>query len=208
MTLFVCAVSWAMSLQLPDAPSFGRPNFKPRQPLPPWKQRSLPWEVVAANSCPSLPSLMKLVLRLVLRSSITTTPIPALYTSLFMKTIRAHLLLQLLRLLSLLLAANTMPLKPSGFSKRSLRRKSKLSPSRHVFDWETTLPRCLLGSPSNSFGTCFKDGDNHPSRGSVEYADLFSYLLPYPAVFLFCYSKLQPFTNLPSKLIVTAPLVD
>ena len=38
--------------------------------------------------------------------------------------------------------------------------------------------------------------------------DLFSYLLPYPAVFLFCYSKLQPFTNLPSKLIVTAPLVD
>ena len=38
--------------------------------------------------------------------------------------------------------------------------------------------------------------------------DLFSYLLPYPAVLLFCDSKLQPFTNLPSKLIVTALLVD
>ncbi len=38
--------------------------------------------------------------------------------------------------------------------------------------------------------------------------DIFSYLLPYPAVFLFCDSKLQPFTNLPSKLIVTVLLVD
>ncbi len=79
-----------MSLELPDAPSFGRPNFKPRQPLPPWKQRSLPWEVVAANSCPSLPLLMKLVLPLILSSPMTTTPIPALCTSLFTKTIRAH----------------------------------------------------------------------------------------------------------------------
>ena len=38
--------------------------------------------------------------------------------------------------------------------------------------------------------------------------DLFSYLLPYPAVSLFCDSKLQSLTNLPSKLTVTALLVD
>jgi hypothetical protein len=38
--------------------------------------------------------------------------------------------------------------------------------------------------------------------------DLFSNLLPYPAIFLFCDSKLQPFTNLPFKLIVTVLLVD
>jgi hypothetical protein len=38
--------------------------------------------------------------------------------------------------------------------------------------------------------------------------DLFSYLLPYPAVFLFCDTKLLPFTNLPSKLIITVLLVD
>ena len=38
--------------------------------------------------------------------------------------------------------------------------------------------------------------------------DLFSYLLPYPAMSLFCDSKLQSLTNLPSKLTVTALLVD
>ena len=38
--------------------------------------------------------------------------------------------------------------------------------------------------------------------------DLFSYLLPYPAVLQICDSKLQPFTNLPSKLIITVLLVD
>ena len=38
--------------------------------------------------------------------------------------------------------------------------------------------------------------------------DLFSYLLPYPAVSLSCDSKLQSLTNLPSKLTVTALLVD
>ena len=38
--------------------------------------------------------------------------------------------------------------------------------------------------------------------------DLFSYLLSYPAVLQICDSKLQPFTNLPSKLTVTALLVD
>ena len=34
--------------------------------------------------------------------------------------------------------------------------------------------------------------------------DLFNYLLPYPTVFQPCDPKLPPFTNLPSKLIVTA----
>ena len=34
---------------------------------------------------------------------------------------------------------------------------------------EISLPRCLLRSFSNSFGTCFRDGDNNRSRGSVEY---------------------------------------
>ena len=29
--------------------------------------------------------------------------------------------------------------------------------------------RLQLGEPLNSFGTCFRDGDNHRSRGSVEY---------------------------------------
>jgi hypothetical protein len=62
-----------------------------------------------------------------------------------------------------------MPSKPSGFARRSLRRKSKSPPSRRVFNWETSLQRCLLRSPLNSFGTCSKDGDNHRSRGSVEY---------------------------------------
>ena len=38
--------------------------------------------------------------------------------------------------------------------------------------------------------------------------DLFSYLVPYPAVLQICDSKLQPFTNLPSKLIITVLLVD
>jgi hypothetical protein len=39
-------------------------------------------------------------------------------------------------------------------------------------------------------------------------SDLFSYLLPYPAVLQFCDSKLQPFTNLPSELISTVLLVE
>ncbi len=39
-------------------------------------------------------------------------------------------------------------------------------------------------------------------------SDLFSYLLPYPAVLQFCDSKLQPLTNLPSKLVITVLLVD
>ena len=34
--------------------------------------------------------------------------------------------------------------------------------------------------------------------------DLFNYLLPYLTVFQSCDPKLPPFTNLPSKLIVTA----
>ena len=34
--------------------------------------------------------------------------------------------------------------------------------------------------------------------------DLFNYLLHYPTVFQSCDPKLPPFTNLPSKLIVTA----
>jgi len=37
------------------------------------------------------------------------------------------------------------------------------------FYWELSLPRCLLRSFLNSFGTYFKDGDNHRLRGSVEY---------------------------------------
>jgi hypothetical protein len=45
-------------------------------------------------------------------------------------------------------------------------------------------------------------------EGVLSMTDLFSYLLPYPAMFLFCYSELQPFTGLSSKLIVTAPLVN
>ena len=34
--------------------------------------------------------------------------------------------------------------------------------------------------------------------------DLFNYLLHYPTIFQSCDPKLPPFTNLPSKLIVTA----
>jgi hypothetical protein len=41
--------------------------------------------------------------------------------------------------------------------------------SKCDFKRDISLPRCLLRSFLNSFGTCFKDGDNHCSRGSVEY---------------------------------------
>ena len=39
MTPCVYAVARAMSSQFPDVPSIGRQNFRPRQPLPPWKLR-------------------------------------------------------------------------------------------------------------------------------------------------------------------------
>jgi len=68
----VYAVARVMSSQLPDVPSIGRPNYKPRQPHPLWKQRSLPWEVVAASSCPSLPLLTKLVLPSDIRNPMMT----------------------------------------------------------------------------------------------------------------------------------------
>jgi hypothetical protein len=74
------AVAWAMSSQLPDVPSIGRPNFKPRRPHPLWKQRSLPWEVVAASSCPSLPLLTKSVLPSELRNPMMTILVQALCT--------------------------------------------------------------------------------------------------------------------------------
>ena len=41
-------------------------------------------------------------------------------------------------------------------------------------------------------------------EGVLSMTDLFNYLLPYPTVFQSCDPKLPPFTNLPSKLIVTA----
>ena len=62
-----------------------------------------------------------------------------------------------------------MPSKPSGFVRRSLRRKPKLPRSRRAFIWETSSQRCLLKSPSNFFGACFKGGNNLCLRGSVEY---------------------------------------
>jgi|LakMenE29Apr09ns_1017244.scaffolds.fasta_scaffold08620_1 hypothetical protein len=41
-------------------------------------------------------------------------------------------------------------------------------------------------------------------EGVLSMTDLFNYLLHYPTVFQSCDPKLPPFTNLPSKLIVTA----
>ncbi len=60
-------------------------------------------------------------------------------------------------------------IKTIWFREKIIEKNSKCSPSKCNFKREISLPRCLLRSFLNSFGTCFKDGDNHRSRGSVEY---------------------------------------
>jgi hypothetical protein len=79
-----------------------------------------------------------------------------------------------------------------------------LPPSKRNFKREISLRRCILRSLLNSFGTCFRDGDNHRSRGSVEYDWPIRLFAPISNRFESCDPKLPPFTNLSSKLIVTA----
>ncbi len=60
-------------------------------------------------------------------------------------------------------------IKTIWFREQIIEKKIKVAPIETHLQLETFSPRCLLKSPLNSFGTCFKDGDNHHSRGSVEY---------------------------------------
>ncbi len=60
-------------------------------------------------------------------------------------------------------------IKTIWFSKKIIEKKIKVVPIEMRLQLGDIFTKCLLRSPSNSFGTCFKDGDNHRSRGSVEY---------------------------------------
>jgi hypothetical protein len=106
-----------------------------------------------------------------------------------MKTILELASTQRLYLLSSLLEVSTMQSKPFGFKRILSSTTSKLCPSKLAYDWVTSLPKYLLNLCSNFFKSCFKDGNNTHSRGSVDVC-YGSYYHTHQYYRTYCFEKL------------------
>ncbi len=161
-------VAWAMSSQLQAVPSIGHPNFKLRQLPPPWKQKSLPWEVIAVISYPSLPCWWNWHCPLCM--------------SLSMRTTKAHWFLLLHHLLTLSLQQTLhyqnylVSWKDHWEENQGWSHWDLSSIGRHFYQDASSSHLWVPSELASRMVTIIVQ------EGVLSMTFLFSHLLPYPAI--------------------------